>query len=34
MYTLEELKQMIFIDIETATQKETFQEVIDEIDEK
>ena len=30
MYTLEELKQMIFIDIETATQKETFQEVIDE----
>ena len=30
MYTIDELKQMIFIDIETATQKETFQEIIDE----
>ena len=30
MYTLDELKQMIFIDIETATQKESFQEIIDE----
>ena len=30
MYTSQELKQMIFIDIETSTQKETLQEVIDE----
>ena len=30
MYTLSELQQMIFIDIETSTRKETFQEVIDE----
>ena len=30
MYTSGELKQMIFIDIETSTQKETLQEVIDE----
>jgi hypothetical protein len=29
MYTSGELKQMIFIDIETSTQKETLQEVID-----
>ena len=29
MYNTEELKQMIFIDIETTTSKQTFQEVID-----
>ena len=30
MYTLSEIQQMIFIDIETSTQKQTFQELIDE----
>lgn len=30
MYTQDELKQMIFIDIETSTQKETLQELLDE----
>jgi len=29
MYTSDELKQMVFIDIETITQTETFQETID-----
>jgi 3'-5' exonuclease len=29
MYTVEELKQMIFIDIETTTQTETLQELLD-----
>ena len=29
MYTSDELKQMVFIDIETTTQTETFQELID-----
>ena len=30
MYGLEELKQMVFVDIETTTQKETLQDLIDE----
>lgn len=30
MYTVEEIKKMVFIDIETTTQTETFQELIDE----
>jgi len=29
MYTVEELKQMIFVDIETTTQTETLQELLD-----
>ena len=29
MYTLDELKKMVFIDIETTTQTETFQELVD-----
>lgn len=29
MYTLDELKKMVFIDIETTTQTETFQELAD-----
>jgi hypothetical protein len=30
MYTTNELQQMLFLDIETSTQHETFQEIIDE----
>ena len=29
MYTLDELKQMVFIDIETTAQTETLQETLD-----